>query len=138
MGMTYIRNITESGHANSHQYVVNLYKVTRMGLYRTIFFGFFFLPFIVKAQMGIADSAVVEDRSFLEYNGLKYQCIANDTLHHGAGDSLIAHWKDSSTKIALVHKYVELMSWLNCAVQSDTRTIVVNIPSADLFVFQAG
>lgn len=95
------------------------------------------LPAALPAQMLIDDSMMARDQSFLEYNGLKYQC-SDDTLDFYHGDSLLAYWKDSTASIGHVRKYVQLMKWLQCALQSDARTIVVNIPSADLVVFQGG
>jgi murein L,D-transpeptidase YcbB/YkuD len=95
------------------------------------------LSFNLNAQMAIGDSASTSEPSYLEYNGLNYTC-APDSAPAIMSDSLITYWKDSTGKIQHVRKYVQLMNWLQCAVQSVTYTIVVNIPSADLFVYERG
>ena len=95
------------------------------------------LPLHMPAQIDSRDSASSGDRSFLEYNGLHYGCFT-DTLKERPADTLLAYWEDSLDKIQHVRRYVQLMNWLQCALQSNFQTIVVNIPAADLFVFREG
>jgi murein L,D-transpeptidase YcbB/YkuD len=87
--------------------------------------------------MAIINSAATTEQPYVEYNGLKYQC-EGDTLENYGNNSLVAKWKDSATKIPHVYYYLQVMSWLDCAIQSPRHTIVVNVPSADLYVFRQG
>lgn len=105
--------------------------------YMILLLSMTWLPLHLSAQMDSRDSAASGHRSFLEYNGLNYGCFT-DTPKDRPADTLLAYWEDSLDKIPHVRRYAQLMNWLQCALQSNSQTIIVNIPSADLFVFRKG
>lgn len=102
--------------------------------------GVFLLSFGFTSSTGQMDTSQVPTaiRSFVEYNGLNYSC--NNLLSPGMGafESLAVKYKDSAGMFEAAVEAQEIYRWLTCSIASNEKTIVVNIPSADVTVFQAG